>query len=37
MGNVAKYIARYQNKNGVEDLKKAQVYLEREIKKLESE
>ena len=27
LGNVIKYISRYQKKNGVEDLKKAQVYL----------
>ena len=26
-GNVLKYLWRYENKNGVEDLKKAQVYL----------
>lgn len=26
-GNVIKYIWRYRHKNGVEDLKKAQVYL----------
>ena len=37
IGNVAKYIARYQNKNGIEDLEKAQVYLEREINKLKKE
>lgn len=29
--NVLKYIIRYKNKNGVEDLKKAQWYLERLI------
>lgn len=34
IGNVAKYIARYQNKNGLEDLEKAKVYLEKEINKL---
>jgi len=27
-GNVIKYIVRHQNKNGVEDLKKAKHYLE---------
>jgi len=27
MGNVIKYVSRYQWKNGLEDLKKAQVYL----------
>lgn len=26
-GNVMKYIYRYEDKNGVEDLKKARVYL----------
>jgi hypothetical protein len=26
-GNVIKYVSRYKNKNGVEDLKKAQHYL----------
>jgi len=29
MGNVLKYIYRYKGKNGAEDLKKAQWYLER--------
>lgn len=28
MGNVLKYVSRWQNKNGMEDLKKAQVYLQ---------
>ena len=37
IGKVAKYIARYKNKNGLEDLEKAQVYLNREIKKLKKE
>lgn len=27
LGNVIKYLARYKNKNGVEDLLKAQWYL----------
>lgn len=27
-GNVVKYLARYRFKNGVEDLKKARVYLD---------
>lgn len=31
-GNIFKYITRYQNKNGVEDLQKAKVYLEQLIK-----
>lgn len=26
-GNILKYISRYQKKNGIEDLKKANVYL----------
>ena len=28
-GNVVKYIARYENKNGVEDLEKAEEYIRR--------
>jgi hypothetical protein len=28
VGNILKYISRYKQKNGAEDLKKAQVYLE---------
>ena len=31
LGNVVKYISRYKNKNGIEDLKKAQWYLNRQI------
>lgn len=27
-GNIVKYISRYKNKNGVEDLKKAMWYLQ---------
>lgn len=34
-GNVLKYLLRYPHKNGVEDLKKAQHYLEYLIKKEE--
>lgn len=30
-GNVVKYIARYRDKNGVEDLKKARHYLDKLI------
>lgn len=30
-GNVLKYITRYQDKNGVEDLKKARRYLDKLI------
>jgi hypothetical protein len=33
-GNVQKYLWRYEQKNGVEDLKKAQWYLDRLIKEL---
>ena len=35
-GNVIKYVTRYQNKNGIEDLKKAQHYLQFLIEKHES-
>lgn len=31
VGNIMKYISRYRHKNGVEDLKKAQWYLNRLI------
>ena len=34
-GNVIKYIVRYKNKNGIEDVKKAREYCDRIIKKLE--
>lgn len=34
-GNILKYILRWPNKNGIEDLKKAQWYLEHLISKLE--
>jgi len=30
-GNIVKYISRYKTKNGIEDLKKAQFYIERLI------
>lgn len=30
-GNVIKYIVRYKDKNGLEDLKKAQTYLDKLI------
>lgn len=30
-GNIIKYIMRYDGKNGVEDLKKARVYLDKII------
>lgn len=36
-GNVIKYICRWKKKNGLQDLKKAQWYLNRLIKKLEED
>lgn len=30
-GNVVKYVSRYKKKNGIEDLKKAQHYLQKLI------
>ena len=35
-GNVIKYVTRYQDKNGIEDLKKARWYIDRLIKREES-
>ena len=35
LGNVVKYVLRHDNKGGVEDLKKARWYLDREISKYE--
>ena len=35
LGNVVKYVLRHMNKGGVEDLKKGQWYLNREISKHE--
>ena len=35
VANVIKYISRYKNKNGLEDLKKAQWYLNDLIKDIE--
>ena len=35
VGNIIKYALRYRNKNGLEDLKKAQWYLNRLIEKEE--
>jgi hypothetical protein len=35
LGNAVKYIWRYQDKNGIEDLKKAQWYINDAIKALE--
>lgn len=34
-GNVLKYLWRYREKNGIEDLKKARVYLDKLISELE--
>lgn len=36
-GNIIKYVARYKQKNGVEDLKKAAWYLNRLIEKEENQ
>ncbi len=36
-GNILKYMARYKHKNGLEDLKKAQWYLNRLIEVIENE
>lgn len=37
IGNIIKYVSRYEQKNGLEDLKKAQVYLGWAIDTYESE
>tara|TARA_R110000796_G_scaffold45318_3_gene109661 strand:- start:3 stop:269 length:267 start_codon:yes stop_codon:yes gene_type:complete len=37
ISNVIKYVSRYRNKNGIEDLKKARWYLDRQIQELEKE
>lgn len=34
-GNIVKYVTRYKHKNGLEDLKKAQFYLNKLIEKVE--
>ena len=36
-GNCIKYLYRYEDKNGIEDLKKAQWYLSRLIKELDND
>ena len=36
-GNILKYVWRYEKKNGIEDLRKAQWYLNRLIGTMESE
>lgn len=35
-GNVIKYVCRYKGKNGLEDLKKAKVYIDYLIQELET-
>ncbi|EDN7323708.1 DUF3310 domain-containing protein [Listeria monocytogenes] len=35
IGNIIKYVSRYQHKNGLEDLKKAQFYLNDLVKEME--
>ncbi|HBZ6456195.1 TPA: DUF3310 domain-containing protein [Listeria monocytogenes] len=35
VGNIIKYVSRYEHKNGLEDLKKAQFYLNDLIKEME--
>ena len=37
IGNVIKYVSRYSHKNGLEDLKKAQVYLTWAVESLDRE
>ncbi|HAA4467930.1 TPA_asm: DUF3310 domain-containing protein [Listeria monocytogenes] len=37
VGNIFKYVSRYEHKNGIEDLKKAQFYLNDLIERMESE
>ena len=36
-GNIIKYLLRYKGKNGLEDLKKSQWYLNRLIQRVENE
>jgi hypothetical protein len=36
LGNAVKYLWRTDHKNGLEDLKKARWYIDREIQRLES-
>ena len=33
-GNIIKYMVRYRHKNGIQDLKKAQWYLNRAVEKM---
>ena len=37
IGNVLKYISRWKSKGGVDDLRKARVYLDRRIAQAEKE
>jgi hypothetical protein len=37
IANVIKYVSRYKRKNGLEDLKKARYYLNKQIEILEKE
>lgn len=37
IANVIKYVSRYKRKNGLEDLKKAQWYLNEQIRIMESD
>ena len=37
VGNVVKYVSRYQNKNGIEDLNKAKKYIDLLIERLSNE
>ncbi|EAC6228194.1 DUF3310 domain-containing protein, partial [Listeria monocytogenes] len=37
VGNIVKYVSRYEHKNGLEDLKKAQFYLNDLINWMESD
>jgi hypothetical protein len=36
-GNIVKYVSRYKDKNGLEDLKKAKWYIERLISNYEKD
>lgn len=36
-GNVVKYLSRYKNKNGLEDVKKARWYIDKIIRELEND
>lgn len=35
MGNIIKYVMRYDDKDGLQDLKKARAYLDKKIKEME--